>query len=695
MPQEITGSANKAVFVPGIEIVTPLASRVLFWRPRFLRDTAALHYIPFLFWLTEVLRPKSIVHLGLGSGVGYFASCQVIDKLNLDARCYGFDRKTSGKIQEYNSKNYVDFSSISARDPQKSAQGFPDGTIDILHISLDLDVKKIESGLHAWLPKLSQGGVVFLAGDKVSVDAGKRAAFVERMQKTYPWIRMESGNGLLVLLCGANVDERIERLAELQVGAAGYGAVHQVFNRLGATVVSEFQARTNTKKVKKLQRNLNKSNRDLAEALDSSTGNKATLEKLQDAYSERNRHLAQVQAKLWDLEQSKGNSGVAEQVSDLESRLKEQEQLLANAIMEQDKLKAKEKETAQELQAEILAHVKSREWLSKKEAQLETRQSDHDKSAVKIENLSAELERLEAAQQAERADQNKALAQKDAATENLADQLEMLQAEHEKSLTDLSQRLQNEQAEALAQKDAEAKDLTDKLTEQQAEHSAALADIAQRTEMERADLTDALEEASRERADMLAVLTRERQDAEVMNSEQFAAHNTAISESEIRSAESLSLASLLTKRMEELAIEFTEAEENNKLLDAALKETAAELFEASDRQKTLAAEVEDLKERLSGRDQDLELLTEALEQQTIMATEQGVEAYATYQSRLEAQKTAFEQDREILQSVYNERDAALQRSADLEQAIDSVMNSTSWRLTSPARKIINKVRGKV
>ena len=196
MSQEIACSPKTAVFTPGIEIITPLASRVLFWHPRFLRDTAALHFVPFLFWLTDVLRPKSIVHLGLGSGVAYFASCQAVDKLNLDARCYGYNPKISKKIQSYNAENYTDFSETSARDPQKAARNFPDGSVDLLHVSIDMKVEKLEVVLHRWLPKMSQGGIALLTGEAASLQSGKLAELVEMTQKAYPWFKIEVGNGI-------------------------------------------------------------------------------------------------------------------------------------------------------------------------------------------------------------------------------------------------------------------------------------------------------------------------------------------------------------------------------------------------------------------------------------------------------------------------------------------------------------------
>ena len=79
------------------DLLPPRATRALFWRPRMLEDAPWILHAPFAFWLVETCRPRRIVELGLGRGVSYFAFCQAVDKLALEARCVGIDAWTGDR----------------------------------------------------------------------------------------------------------------------------------------------------------------------------------------------------------------------------------------------------------------------------------------------------------------------------------------------------------------------------------------------------------------------------------------------------------------------------------------------------------------------------------------------------------------------------------------------------------------------
>ncbi len=51
-------------------------------------DTA---YIPFAFFLVEIMKPAAIVELGTYSGNSYFAFCQAVKELNLPGNCFAVD----------------------------------------------------------------------------------------------------------------------------------------------------------------------------------------------------------------------------------------------------------------------------------------------------------------------------------------------------------------------------------------------------------------------------------------------------------------------------------------------------------------------------------------------------------------------------------------------------------------------------
>src|SRR5262245_16453817 len=95
-----------------------------FWTPEYVDVSAWIEHIPFAFWIIDVIRPKTVVELGVHTGTSYFAFCQAIKALNLNSTCYGVDTwkgdKHAGyysnevfeKVSTYNNNKYSKFSTL-------------------------------------------------------------------------------------------------------------------------------------------------------------------------------------------------------------------------------------------------------------------------------------------------------------------------------------------------------------------------------------------------------------------------------------------------------------------------------------------------------------------------------------------------------------------------------------------------------
>lgn len=77
---------------------------MLLRRARYLEDSPFLHHLPFLFWLIDILRPRSIAQVGALDPVAYFAICQAMDKLNVEGHSFGikFDGEIPGTTRNHN-----------------------------------------------------------------------------------------------------------------------------------------------------------------------------------------------------------------------------------------------------------------------------------------------------------------------------------------------------------------------------------------------------------------------------------------------------------------------------------------------------------------------------------------------------------------------------------------------------------------
>jgi Methyltransferase domain len=233
-----------------MDIVTPFAAKSLFWRLQFLELTPFLHHVPFLFWLMETLRPACVVQFGLREGVSYFAACQAADKLGLDARCYGLSgydaeggQAVSQRMLTHNGEQFSDMSRVSDADPALTLRRIPQGAVNLMVVDGDLS----EFGLAAlesdWLSVLADDGILLLHGLDTQFASGAARVFAERLIEMYPTITLDAGDGLLVVLCGNQPGDRLQQLADLQLGSHGYGEIHRVFSRLGEAMHFEAQSR--------------------------------------------------------------------------------------------------------------------------------------------------------------------------------------------------------------------------------------------------------------------------------------------------------------------------------------------------------------------------------------------------------------------------------------------------------------------
>lgn len=363
MPQEITHRAATTVQSTPFEIGAPLTSRTLFWRARYLRKSANLHHLPFLFWLIDVVRPRGFVELGLSDGVTYFAGCQALDKLDIDTRAQGIAFQEPGAgdsdripedIRAYNDAQYMEFSRLSGRFEasgeamKRAAASFADKSIDLLHVNLDLDQDMIASLNNDWTRKLSDRSVVLFSAPRTRFATGPARDFLDGIAARYPNTTLEAGDGMLVVLFGARRAERLVQLCDLKLGMSGYTEVHQVFRRLGASsyfecLVAEEQARATQADAK---------TREAEAALDQQKAEldtrQQTIDELRVAYDERSRQAATFQSELFDLQKEHDTMAAqdGERQTELETLRARVETLMREAELRENARKQAEQEVA-------------------------------------------------------------------------------------------------------------------------------------------------------------------------------------------------------------------------------------------------------------------------------------------------------------------------------------------------------------
>ena len=224
----------------------PFVSQASYWQPASMLPSAWTEHAPFAFWLTEAMRPRSIVELGVHNGFSYFVLCQAVRALALDTRCFGVDRWTGDDHAGFyrddvydavgrHNRRYEGFSRLIRMDFADALGLFADGSIDLLHIDGFHSYEAVRHDFETWLPKLSDRAVVLFHDiAELSPGFGVHRLWEELSSDHYPHFAFQHGHGLGVLGVGANLPNRVSALFKMDVDSATADAIRMVYQRLGA-----------------------------------------------------------------------------------------------------------------------------------------------------------------------------------------------------------------------------------------------------------------------------------------------------------------------------------------------------------------------------------------------------------------------------------------------------------------------------
>lgn len=375
---DISPPAPRGVQSPAQEVVSTLATRMLFWRARYIKRSQFLHHLPFLFWLIETHRPNSFVELGVGEGVSYFAACQAMDKLNMDVRCHGVDTEIADGVRKYNDDLYQDFSRLIEADLREAVHRFPDESIDLLLVDVEAEPGVLDSLSRHWVSKLSSRGVVLLHGLNTRFNEARARKFLDRILGAYPTVAFEGGDGLVAVLFGPERHERLATLARLKLGMPGYTDVHRLFMRLGAAHHLEWLSGATERKNAEMKQKLQAAEKTVSQADKAKTALDERLAEINEAYDLRHDQIAQLQAGMFDLQQK------------LEAERAERAE--AEAALKEKRNKARtERDTAKENLAALTAEM------SDLRAVLDSERAGRDADRRDVEALRSALDEKEVA----------------------------------------------------------------------------------------------------------------------------------------------------------------------------------------------------------------------------------------------------------------------------------------------------------
>src|SRR2546421_10393190 len=128
---------SEAPLSTGFPAISKTGGLELEYPDRLISPPAWVGHIPFALAIVAILRPQTIVELGVHSGNSYCAFLQAVRKLRLHARCFGVDHwrgeEHSGEygeevyqeLQAYHNSRYGNFSSLLRSSFDDALDYFP------------------------------------------------------------------------------------------------------------------------------------------------------------------------------------------------------------------------------------------------------------------------------------------------------------------------------------------------------------------------------------------------------------------------------------------------------------------------------------------------------------------------------------------------------------------------------------------
>jgi glycosyltransferase involved in cell wall biosynthesis len=221
--------------------------------PGRLTTTSAWHqHIPFAMYLIQALRPGTIVELGTHKGDSYCSFCQAVKELKLNARCFAVDTwkgdeqagyfgsEVIEELRAHHDPLYGSFSKLMQCSFDEALSHFADGTIDILHIDGCHTYAAVKHDFHAWLPKISQRGIVLMHDTDVREGDFGVWRLWDEIKREYPHFEFLHGHGLGVLGVGKNQPACMREL--FQASEEEIEAIRKIFFKLGERITLQIES---------------------------------------------------------------------------------------------------------------------------------------------------------------------------------------------------------------------------------------------------------------------------------------------------------------------------------------------------------------------------------------------------------------------------------------------------------------------
>ena len=282
-------------------------NNILFDKPDKIEEPASwVKHIPFAFFLLNLLKPKTIVELGVHTGNSFNSFCQAVKKLNLKTNCYGIDTWTGDKhagfysekiytdlLNYHKEKEYTKFAHLYKMTFDEALKKFDDNSIDLIHIDGYHTYEAVKHDYETWFAKLSDKSIVLIHDTTVKGHNFGIWKLWEEIRSKFDSFNFQYGYGLGVLAVGQNIDNEVLTLIH-QLN--NNDKLEKIFHTLGNSIANNIQikqlknnveniSRISNRQVQKLTDQNNLLNRQIENLTDVIKRKDNTIRDMQSAFS--------------------------------------------------------------------------------------------------------------------------------------------------------------------------------------------------------------------------------------------------------------------------------------------------------------------------------------------------------------------------------------------------------------------------
>jgi hypothetical protein len=223
----------------------------IFLEPQIIRESAWLEHIPFMFWITNALKPKLFVELGVHYGVSFFAFCQAVVRFGLTSKAIAIDNWIGDKQAGYfennvfedfikNLNSYSSMASYIRADFDKALIEIKNESVDFAHIDGFHSYEAVKSDFENIFPKLKSNAVLLFHDTHEKAEGYGVYRFWDEIKGKYYTREFSFGHGLGIAFLSTDLSLYPDEIKSFILDDEYFNSISAQVMRQGKLISQDF-----------------------------------------------------------------------------------------------------------------------------------------------------------------------------------------------------------------------------------------------------------------------------------------------------------------------------------------------------------------------------------------------------------------------------------------------------------------------